>query len=72
MLLRKIWNPKAFKGHVSPHEFVQEVSNASQKKFHFGERKDASEFLSWFLNELHTGLGGKKTPGSSKFFFIFS
>ena len=23
MLFKKIWNPKAFKGHVSPHEFVQ-------------------------------------------------
>ena len=23
MLLRKMWNTKAFKGHVSPHEFVQ-------------------------------------------------
>ncbi len=22
-LLRKMWNPRAFKGHVSPHEFIQ-------------------------------------------------
>lgn len=22
-LLRKIWNPRNFKGHVSPHEFMQ-------------------------------------------------
>jgi U4/U6.U5 tri-snRNP-associated protein 2 len=23
MLLRKLWNSRAFKGHVSPHEFIQ-------------------------------------------------
>ncbi|KAK5239666.1 Ubiquitin carboxyl-terminal hydrolase 10, partial [Exophiala xenobiotica] len=25
-LVRKIWNPKAFKSHVSPHELLQEIA----------------------------------------------
>jgi U4/U6.U5 tri-snRNP-associated protein 2 len=26
ILIRKIWNPRAFKSHVSPHELLQEIS----------------------------------------------
>jgi U4/U6.U5 tri-snRNP-associated protein 2 len=32
-LMRKIWNPKNFKGHVAPHEFIEAVSLASSLKF---------------------------------------
>ena len=32
-LIKKLWNPKNFKGHVSPHEFLEAVSIASNKKF---------------------------------------
>lgn len=32
-LLRKLWNPKNFKAHVSPHEMLQAVVLYSQKKF---------------------------------------
>lgn len=35
-LLRKMWNPLAFKSHVSPHQFVQAVTIASNKKFVIG------------------------------------
>mmetsp|Transcript_4529 Transcript_4529/g.5614 ORF Transcript_4529/g.5614 Transcript_4529/m.5614 type:complete len:98 (+) Transcript_4529:558-851(+) len=28
-LLKKLWNPFNFKGHVSPHEFMEAVSVAS-------------------------------------------
>ncbi|KAJ3306080.1 U4/U6.U5 tri-snRNP-associated protein 2 [Kappamyces sp. JEL0829] len=56
-LLRKIWNPRAFKGHVSPHEFVQEVSRVSGKHFSIGKQADPIAFLSWLLNHLHKGLG---------------
>lgn len=32
-LIKKLWNPKNFKGHVSPHEFLEAVSTASNKRF---------------------------------------
>ncbi|KAI1805549.1 cysteine proteinase [Daldinia bambusicola] len=66
ILFRKIWNPRAFKNHVSPHELLQEISLRSNKKFTLTNQSDPVEFLSWFLNNLHLGLGGSKTkPGSS-------
>ncbi|KAJ3361326.1 hypothetical protein HDU91_003979, partial [Kappamyces sp. JEL0680] len=70
-LLRKIWNPRAFKGHVSPHEFVQEVSRVSGKHFSIGKQADPIAFLSWLLNHLHKGLGGTKKMGSSIIHEIF-
>ncbi|KAF3022982.1 hypothetical protein E8E14_009995 [Neopestalotiopsis sp. 37M] len=66
ILFRKIWNPRAFKNHVSPHELLQEISLRSNKRFTLTTQSDPVEFLSWFLNNLHLGLGGSKTkPGSS-------
>ncbi|KFY88379.1 hypothetical protein V500_06378 [Pseudogymnoascus sp. VKM F-4518 (FW-2643)] len=66
ILVRKIWNPRAFKAHVSPHELLQEVSLRSNKKFALTQQADPVDFLSWFLNNLHVALGGSKTkPGSS-------
>ncbi|CAM1508291.1 Fc.00g051390.m01.CDS01 [Cosmosporella sp. VM-42] len=66
ILVRKIWNPRAFKAHVSPHELLQEISLRSNKRFTLTNQSDPVEFLSWFLNNLHLGLGGSKTkPGSS-------
>lgn len=66
ILVRKIWNPRAFKSHVSPHELLQEISLRSNKRFTLTAQSDPVEFLSWFLNNLHLGLGGSKTkPGSS-------
>ena len=66
ILVRKIWNPKAFKNHVSPHELMQEISLRSNKKFLLTSQADPVEFLSWFLNNLHLSLGGSKTkPHSS-------
>ena len=32
-LLRKLWNPKNFKAHVSPHEMLQAVVLCSKKRF---------------------------------------
>ncbi|EJT80500.1 U4/U6.U5 tri-snRNP-associated protein 2 [Gaeumannomyces tritici R3-111a-1] len=65
-LMRKIWNPRAFKAHVSPHELLQEVSLLSNKRFTLTAQSDPVDFLSWFLNNLHLGLGGSRTrPGSS-------
>ncbi|CAK3852174.1 U4 tri-snRNP-associated 2 [Lecanosticta acicola] len=71
-MVRKIWNPKAFKSHVSPHELIQEVSLRSGKKFLLTEQADPVDFLSWFLNNLHLSLGGSKTkPRSSLIQKIF-
>lgn len=70
-LARKVWNPKNFKSQVSPHEFLQEVSNASNKKFKITEQGDPLEFLSWLLNALHRDLGGTRKPNSSIIYSIF-
>ncbi|KAJ4388749.1 Ubiquitin carboxyl-terminal hydrolase 10 [Gnomoniopsis smithogilvyi] len=72
ILFRKIWNPRAFKSHVSPHELLQEVSLLSNKRFTLTHQADPVDFLSWFLNHLHLGLGGSKTkPGSSMIQRVF-
>lgn len=72
ILFRKIWNPRAFKSHVSPHELLQEISLRSNKRFTLTQQSDPVEFLSWFLNNLHLGLGGSKTkPGSSMIHRVF-
>uniref|UniRef100_A0A7S3ZCA6 Ubiquitinyl hydrolase 1 n=1 Tax=Lotharella globosa TaxID=91324 RepID=A0A7S3ZCA6_9EUKA len=63
--IRKVWNPRGFKGHVSPHEILQAISRASGKKFGIGVRSDPLNFLSWFLNTLHMSLGGNKKKSSS-------
>ncbi|KAI8969279.1 hypothetical protein BDF20DRAFT_907974 [Mycotypha africana] len=70
-LIRKMWNPKAFKGQVSPHELLQEISSASQKKFTLTRQSNAIEFLSWFLNQLHKDLGGTRKRNSSIIFKQF-
>ena len=31
-LVRKVWNPRAFKGQVSPHEFMQARDCAPQRR----------------------------------------
>ncbi|KAL9707035.1 hypothetical protein quinque_010553 [Culex quinquefasciatus] len=64
-LLRKLWNPRNFKAHVSPHEMLQAVVLWSSKKFQITEQGDPIEFLSWFLHSLHKQLRGNKQPNSS-------
>ncbi|KAA0183645.1 U4/U6.U5 tri-snRNP-associated protein 2, partial [Fasciolopsis buskii] len=59
-LIRKLWNPRHFKTHVSPHEFLQAVVLCSKKRFQFTEQGDAVEFMSWFLNALDMALKPKK------------
>jgi U4/U6.U5 tri-snRNP-associated protein 2 len=65
ILVRKIWNPRAFKTHVSPHELLQEISLRSNKKYTLTAQSDPVDFLSWFLNNLHIALGGSKTKAGS-------
>ncbi|CAH8497151.1 unnamed protein product [Dicrocoelium dendriticum] len=59
-LIRKLWNPRNFKTHVSPHEFLQAVVLCSRKRFQFTEQGDAVEFLSWLLNALDLALHPKR------------
>ena len=39
-LVKKMWNPRNFKGHVSPHEALQAVAVASDKKFRIDKQAD--------------------------------
>ena len=71
-LLRKLWNPKNFKSHVSPHEMLQAVVLCSKKKFQITEQGDSVQFLSWLLNALHLALGGTKKVKSSVIYRTFS
>jgi U4/U6.U5 tri-snRNP-associated protein 2 len=64
-LVRKLWNPRNFKAHVSPHEMLQAVVKCSKKKFQITNQGDPIEFLSWLLNSLHLTLNGTKSPNSS-------
>ncbi|KAL3093226.1 hypothetical protein niasHT_022676 [Heterodera trifolii] len=70
-LLRKLWNPKAFKAHVSPHEMLQAVVLCSDKKFQIIRQGDAHEFMMFFLNTLHIGLNGTGKTNSSIIYKIF-
>jgi len=71
-LLRKLWNPKNFKSHVSPHEMLQAVVLCSKKKFQITHQGDSVQFLSWLLNALHLALGGTKKVKSSVIYKTFS
>ncbi|GLG96459.1 hypothetical protein R5R35_007918 [Gryllus longicercus] len=70
-LMRKLWNPRNFKAHVSPHEMLQAVVLWSRKKFQFTEQGDPIDFLSWFLNALHLALNGSKKQDSSIIYKTF-
>ncbi|KFM79751.1 U4/U6.U5 tri-snRNP-associated protein 2, partial [Stegodyphus mimosarum] len=70
-LLRKLWNPRNFKAHVSPHEMLQAVVLCSKKKFQITEQGDPIAFLSWFLNSLHLALNGTKKRNSSIVYSTF-
>jgi U4/U6.U5 tri-snRNP-associated protein 2 len=64
-LVRKLWNPKAFRSHVSPHELLQEIALRSSKRFTLTHQSDPVDFLSWFLNNLHLALGGSRKPSKT-------
>ena len=70
-LVRKIWSDKRFKSHVDPHMLIQAISESSKKRFRVGLQAEAGEFLAWFLNMLHIGLGGSRKPGSSIIYQCF-
>ncbi|OZC12165.1 u4/U6.U5 tri-snRNP-associated protein 2 family protein [Onchocerca flexuosa] len=70
-LIRKLWNPKAFKAHVSPHEMLQASVLCSNKKFQITKQGDAAEFLNFLLNTLHIALNGTRKTSSSIIYKIF-
>lgn len=53
-LIKKMWNPKSFKGQVSPHELTQAVSISSNKMFQIGTQYDPIQFIPWFFNQFIT------------------
>lgn len=70
-LIRKMWSNKRFKSNVDPHMLIQAISRASKKKFQVGHQSEVGEFMTWFLNQLHAGLGGTRKPGSSIIYRTF-
>ena len=50
---------------VSPHEFLQAVMKASNKRFQIGVQSDPVEFMSWLLNTLHAKLKSSKKKNRS-------
>lgn len=70
-LMRKLWNPRNFKAHVSPHEMLQAVVLWSRKRFQFTNQGDPIDFLAWFLNALHMALNGTKNRNSTIIYKTF-
>ncbi|KAK2720118.1 ubiquitin carboxyl-terminal hydrolase 39-like [Artemia franciscana] len=70
-LMRKLWNPRNFKNHVSPHEMLQSVVLCSDKKFQITQQGNPVNFMSWFLNALHISLNGTKRRDSSIIYKTF-
>lgn len=60
-LIRKLWNPRNFKAHVSPHEMLQAIVLTSRKKFEITKQNDPIVFLVWFLNSI---MGPKREKNS--------
>ena len=59
-LTRKMWNPRAFKGQVSPHEFMRAVVASSSGAFKVDAPADPVDFMQWLMHALHreTKRGG--------------
>lgn len=66
--VRKMYNPRNFKGLVSPHEFYQSIGRASGKKF-YDKQQDPVALYSWLMNYLHKKL--RSRDGSSMVTDIF-
>ncbi|ANQ09459.1 Ubiquitin Carboxyl-terminal Hydrolase-like zinc finger protein [Plasmodium coatneyi] len=52
-LIKKIFNPRNFKGVVSPHEFLQTVGIESKKTFKIGSKNDPLDFFLWLISKIH-------------------
>mmetsp|Transcript_8000 Transcript_8000/g.22516 ORF Transcript_8000/g.22516 Transcript_8000/m.22516 type:complete len:519 (+) Transcript_8000:108-1664(+) len=67
-LLRKMYNPRNFKGLVSPHEFYQAIGKSTSKKF-YAKQQDPVALFSWLMSYLHKKL--KARDGSSLIHDVF-
>eukprot|EP00928_Gymnodinium_smaydae_P079284 TRINITY_DN63252_c0_g1_i1.p1 TRINITY_DN63252_c0_g1~~TRINITY_DN63252_c0_g1_i1.p1 ORF type:complete len:571 (-),score=140.58 TRINITY_DN63252_c0_g1_i1:103-1629(-) len=67
-LIRKMYNPKNFKGLVSPHEFYQAIGQVTHKKF-YAKQQDPVALYSWLLGYLHKKIKAK--DGSSLLHDVF-
>lgn len=56
IFIKKLWSPKLFKTHISPHEVLQHIGVLSNKNFTLNLQKNPKDFLLWFLNNLHKSL----------------
>eukprot|EP00826_Nyctotherus_ovalis_P054387 TRINITY_DN7117_c0_g1_i11.p2 TRINITY_DN7117_c0_g1~~TRINITY_DN7117_c0_g1_i11.p2 ORF type:complete len:182 (-),score=53.10 TRINITY_DN7117_c0_g1_i11:670-1215(-) len=59
-LVKKVWNPRNFKGHVNPHEVMQAITGASHKMFKIGFQKDPTILTSWLFNSMNSYISTKK------------
>lgn len=64
-VVRKAWNPRAFKGQVSPHELLQAIIDKSNKVYTGDAEADPVAFCSWLLNTVHLDLTGGHRKRSS-------
>ncbi|ODV77165.1 ubiquitin specific protease [Suhomyces tanzawaensis NRRL Y-17324] len=71
LLVQKLWSSHLFKGHISPHEFLQIISGESKNAFSTRRQESPKKFLVWLLNQLHSQLSrsikSSKTPWSKSF-----
>ncbi|KAK8808502.1 hypothetical protein WA158_008403 [Blastocystis sp. Blastoise] len=59
-LIRKIWSPYRFRAKISPQEFLNELVRTSNSKYTVTKRQDSIQFLTWFVNYMHSQLKDKK------------
>lgn len=48
-LMRKLWNPRNFKAHVSPHEMLQAVVLCSKKNFQITKQGNAVLYIMFIM-----------------------
>lgn len=48
-LMRKLWNPRNFKAHVSPHEMLQAVVLCSKKNFQITKQGNAALYIMFIM-----------------------
>ncbi|ONH68784.1 putative mRNA-splicing protein ubp10 [Cyberlindnera fabianii] len=64
IFVKKLWSPRLFKNHISPHELLQLIGVISNKKFTISEQKPPRDFLLWLLNTLHKSFTDPTTKTS--------
>lgn len=52
-ILRRIWNPRAFKTFVGPYKLINALAQTSRNRFVVGKRPRCLFLLQWLLNHMH-------------------